>query len=167
MFCWDVPLIILQTKNFQIVKIMIYALIICFPVGRPPGHPREPRGNGTVQFFANWEQKNNTGKDNNGSRTCVDNNLVVQRWWFPFKTAKTSAGDLLSFPTCQFCQYVKSIDFLSLFIDFCTRKAVKRAAGLCAQHSVTILAMVRRSCGQNNNPVSYLKNGKERRPLHM
>ena len=85
---------------------------------------------------------------------------------FPFKTATHQYGELLSFPTCQFCQYVQSTDFFSLFIDFCTRKAVKRAAGLCAQHSVTILAMVRRNCRQNNKKDSCLKNGKERKPLH-
>ena len=28
-----------------------YALIICFPVDRPLGHPREPRENGTVLIF--------------------------------------------------------------------------------------------------------------------
>ena len=43
--------------NFRGVKIIghvlkiNYALIICFPVGRPPENPREPRRNGTVVFL--------------------------------------------------------------------------------------------------------------------
>ena len=37
-----------------------YTLIICFPMGRPPGNPREPRRNGTVlvlifSFFSGGE----------------------------------------------------------------------------------------------------------------
>ena len=118
-----------------------------------------------IRVHANWEQKNIIGEDNNGSRTWVDAIWLLKGDGFPLKRPNINGRLVLS--NLSICQYVQSTDFLSLFIDFCTRNAVKRAAGLCAQHSVTILAMVRRSCGQNHNTVSYLKNGKKRIPLHM